>query len=151
MCNNKAESPRHHHTWSFCCGTFFQYRDNQFNYVCTWSWQPIFLCHDFQPVQLLSLQAQGNSHFLSHFEILPCPKVMISFSNCATSRHKAKKMKVLSKLCSPNCYQIPMSKNFTTVTLILLWYLTNQVNSRSSSKPPTSNFPSSTGYSKERS
>lgn len=91
MCNNKAESPWHHHTWSFCCGTFFQYKDNQFNYVCTWSWQPIFLRHNFQPVQLLSLQAQGNSHFLSHFEILPCPKVMISFSNGATSRHKAKR------------------------------------------------------------
>ncbi len=55
------------------------------------------------------------------------------------------------KLCPPQTVtRFPCLKNFTTVTLtLLLWYLTHQINSRSSSKPK-SNFPSSTGYSKER-
>ncbi len=62
---------------------------------------------------------------------------------------QSKKMKVLLNCAPQTVTRFPCLKNFTTVTLIFLWYLTHQINSRSSSKP-TSNFPSSTGYSKER-
>lgn len=48
---------------------------------------------------------------------------------------QSKKMKVLLNCAPQTVTRFPHLKNFTTVTLILLWYLTHQINSRSSSKP----------------
>lgn len=53
---------------------------------------------------------------------------------------QSKKMKVLLNCAPQTATRFRCLKNFTTVTPILLWYLTHKINSRSSSKP-TSNFP----------